>query len=242
MTRLAFVLALVIGALPATSEASAILVNGSLEVGPANGSGLADVDVLAGSAALVGWEVFATSASGGAVDHLNFQWDASDGVHAIDLDGRNALFSGVRQAFATTPGYRYDVRFDLSGNPGVPAGTGLPAVKRVQVSVDGFTQIYEHDSTGQSREHLIWDAIAFSFIASGSSATLQFMSLTGVPNSYGALVDNVRVTVPEPSAFPLAGLGLAALAHRRRRPESSVIDHQSGVPVQRRSNRVFPAG
>jgi choice-of-anchor C domain-containing protein len=217
MKRLALVLVFAAAALPATSEASAILVNGSFEVGPANGSGLADVDVLAGSAALVGWEVFAASASGGAVDHLNVAWDVSDGVHAIDLDGRGALFSGVRQTFVTTPGRRYDVAFDLSGNPGVPAGTGSPVLKRVQVSVDGLAKTYEHDSSGQARDSLVWDAIVFSFIASGPSATLQFMSLTGVANSYGALIDNVRVTVPEPATLLLLGAGVVTTMARRKR-------------------------
>jgi choice-of-anchor C domain-containing protein len=197
--------------LPTTTDAAAILINGSFEDGPPMG-GREDVDVVAGSSAIPGWEVFAVSASAGAVDYLGAPWDVSDGVHAIDLDGRDALFSGVRQEFATTFGRRYEVAFDLSSNP-----VSGPLVKQLRVTAAGFSQDYTHDSSGQLKERLVWDAIVFSFIATGPTATLSFMSLTGVPNSYGALIDNVRVTVPEPSTLPLLGAGLVAARSRLRR-------------------------
>jgi len=196
---------------PASAQAAAILVNGSFEDGPSNGLDQFDVDVFAGSLAIAGWEVFGVGATGGAVDHLNTPWDVSDGVHAIDLDGRDSVFGGVRQNFATIAGQRYDVAFDLSGNP-----VGGPLLKQLLVTVGDFSEEYTHDSTGQTRENLAWDLILFSFIATGPTSTLSFMSLTGSPNSYGALIDNVRLTVPEPGMFLLVTLGVVARAMRRR--------------------------
>ena len=48
-----------------------------------------------------------------AIDYLNVRWDVTDGIHAIDLDGRDSLGSGIEQTFATTPGQAYAVSFDL---------------------------------------------------------------------------------------------------------------------------------
>ncbi len=215
MRRVLVCLALTLfGLSAAEGTASPILVNGSFEDGPAMGTGTHDLGVDAGSNAIPGWEVFATG--GTAIDYLGPPWDVSDGIHAIDLDGRDSVFGGVRQTFATTAGRRYDVVFDLSGNPGIGPGTGLPLVKNVRVSVGTFSQDYAHDSSGQAEANLVWDSIGFSFVANSPTSTLSFMSLTGTPSSYGALLDNVRVTVPEPTALLLLGAGLAAAKVRKR--------------------------
>ena len=136
-------------------------------------------------------------------------------IHAIDLDGRDAFLSGVRQTFATNIGELYDVAFALSGNP-----QGGPSVKNVRVAVGGFAQDYAFDSTGLTVDALVWQPFAFSFFASGPSFTLSFMSLQATPNSYGPLIDNVSVTpVPEPSTLLLLGTGIvAAFRHHARAP------------------------
>ena len=59
--------------------------------------------------------------------------------------------------------------------------------------------------------------ITFTFHATATDPVLSFMSLTPYANSYGALIDNVRVnevvaSVPDPgSSLPLLGIALSGL-------------------------------
>ncbi|NOT45408.1 MAG: choice-of-anchor C family protein [Acidobacteria bacterium] len=192
------------------ADGAPLLVNGSFEQGPPMG-GLNDVDVLAGSTSIVGWTVF-----GQSVDYMGPPWAVSDAAHAVDLDGRNALFSGIRQAFATDVGEWYRLLFHLSGNP-----QGGAAIKRVLVSVGVITRDYQFDTSGQSVTNLLWAPVSLLFRAFEPTTTLSFMSLTGAPSSYGAAIDNVVVEraapVPEPGALLLLVSGLAGLAAVRRR-------------------------
>jgi choice-of-anchor C domain-containing protein len=201
----ASILTLVLWSVP-PAYAIPILINGSFEVGPPP-FGNQDIDIPAGSTAITGWVV-----TGGGIDLNEDPWDVADGVRAVDLDGRNALAGGIQQTFATMAGRLYVVSFGLSGNPG-----GGPAVKHARVSVDGFSADYAHDSAGQTIEALLWQTFTFSFVASSGSATLSFTSLTPFPNSFGALIDDVRVdSVAEPSTVLLLALGGAVAAVRRR--------------------------
>jgi choice-of-anchor C domain-containing protein len=187
------------------AQADTILINGSFELGPTLTGN--DADFPAGFTGIPGWTIF-----GHSIDYLGLPWDVSDGQHAIDLDGRNATLSGIAQTFATSVGQTYAVSFDLSGNP-----QGDPQIKQARVIIDGFAQDYAFDSAGQALTALFWQPITFSFVADDVSATLSFMSLSSTPNSYGALIDNVRVNaVPEPSSLLLVGLGLVAWRRLRR--------------------------
>ena len=131
------------------AEADPILVKGSFEPGP-EPFPIHDIDIPSGSTAITGWLV-----TGGGIDLNEDPWDVSDGLRAIDLDGRNALAGGIQQTLATTIGQTYWVMFDLSGNPGDSPFNGLSVVKQVRVAVDGFTQDYSHDTTGQRIDSLI---------------------------------------------------------------------------------------
>ena len=215
--RLPFLVILTLLA-PSAAHASPInlLINGSFELGPAmNGplcsispSTCQDVDVLAGSTAIPGWTVFGVS-----VDYMGSPWDVSNGLHAIDLDGRNATFSGISQTFATTLGQTYRVSFDLSGNP-----QGGSPLKNVLALAGSFSQSYSFDTTGQSINALTWTPNSFIFTASGPSTTLSFVSLSATPSSYGALIDNVAVyAVPGPSTLLLLGTGVGVGIFRRKR-------------------------
>jgi choice-of-anchor C domain-containing protein len=173
---------------PAFGQSVATFTNGGFEDGvpiPTN-----DIELPAGSTAITGWTV-----TGHSIDYMGPPWDVSEGQRAVDLDGRDAVFSGIEQTFATVAGRQYLVSFDLSGNP-----QGPPTIKLARVTVDGVSNDYSLDTTGQSITALLWTPVSFSFVASGSTATLSFMSLSSTPNSYGPLVDNVKVveSVPAP--------------------------------------------
>lgn len=161
---------------------SAFLLNGSFEEGPAVQT--YDVRIKPGSKDLVAWSV-----SGSGIDYLGQPWDVADGVRAVDLDGEGP--GAVSQTFATTKNQTYVVWFDLAGNPG-----GGPVVKHVRVTVDGYTADYSYNTSGQSIYTLAWQPISFSFVATGTSATLSFTSLADAGSTYGALIDKVRVIRP----------------------------------------------
>ena len=160
-----------------------LLTNGSFEGGPAIPSNSSYTTLAGGSRAIPGWLV-----TGGSIDYIGTFHPPSDGQRAIDLDGAFST-GGISQTFTTTPGTRYLVTFDLSGNP-----EGAPRIKNLRVSVGGVTEDFSFDTTGQSRSNLRWQPASFTFVANGTSATLTFSSLSPAGNSWGAFVDHAAVT------------------------------------------------
>jgi choice-of-anchor C domain-containing protein len=202
---LRYVLAMVFLAVGSPAFASSILINGSFELGPPPFS-FHDIDIPPGSTDITGWVV-----TGNGIDLLEDPWDVSDGIRAIDLDGRSP--GGIEQTFATLLGQLYAVSFDVSGNP-----QGGSLLKPLRVSVGGVSNDYTFDATGLSTiDALVWQPVFFSFVAPAGSATLSFASLSA-SGSYGALIDNVQVTpVPEPTTLALVLAGIAAAGRRVRR-------------------------
>jgi choice-of-anchor C domain-containing protein len=145
--------------LPTEAFAAPILINGSFELGPPP-FGIHDIDIQSGSTSITGWMV-----TGAGVDLLEDPWAVSDGVRAIDLDGRSA--GGIQQTFATVIGQLYRVSFDLSGNP-----EGGPTSKRIRVTASGVSQDYAFDTTGQTLDSLTWAPSLFVFVATDISSTL----------------------------------------------------------------------
>ena len=103
----------------------ATIVNGDFEEATVDPGGFYVV-LPGGSTAITGWTVTGVSVE---CDRRWF-WQASSGLHSIDLSGSNA--GGIEQTFATTAGQSYRVTFDLAGDPGSP-----PTVKTVNVSAAG---------------------------------------------------------------------------------------------------------
>ena len=209
--RIAAVLVLLLAGSTTPALAGPILINGSFESGPPMG-GNHDINIPQGSTAIVGWLVTRED-----IELLGPPWDVSDGFHAVDLDGYHP--GGIEQIFATIAGEIYEVSFAMSGNP-----MGSPQVKWLRVSAAGAFADYAFDSSGQSESALNWQTNLFSFTASGSWTTLGFSSLSTDANaSYGALLDDVRVSGPEPVSVPdpgstllLFGMGLVGLRACRK--------------------------
>lgn len=159
--------------------------NGSFESG---GPACFQFSIPAGSTAIPGWIV-----STGNIDWNGpppCSYVASNGTHSLDLVGTGGV-GGIQQTFDTTPGVTYRVSFDLAGNPGAP-----PAIKPLTVTVDGVTMNYTFDITGHTQTSMGWETKTFAFVASGTSATINFVSdvtASGGTLNAGAALDNVQI-------------------------------------------------
>jgi choice-of-anchor C domain-containing protein len=170
------------GPTPTPSPPVNLLVNGSLEGGPAIPSNSSYTTLRGGSTAIPGWVV-----TGSSIDYIGSAHPPSDGQRAVDLDGAFST-GGITQLFATTQDTGYRASFDLSGNP-----EGSPRVKQVRVTVGGVTREYSFDTAGQSRTNLRWEPVSLSFVASAASTSISFSSLSAPGNSWGAFIDHVAV-------------------------------------------------
>jgi len=171
-------------------SATSLVVNGGFEEGPPVRTFL---NLPAGNTSLPGWVV-----TGEGVDYVaEAYWISSRSARAIDLDGsaRSAktppyVQGGIAQTFPTTVGTRYRVTFDLAGNP-----NQLPRVKPLRVSAAGETADFTFDATGKTGRTMGWTPKSWAFMATSTSTTLEFRSLTVSPQTgFGAAIDNVVVT------------------------------------------------
>jgi choice-of-anchor C domain-containing protein len=207
-------LAAVLVAMSAFAQAN-LVTNGSFEEGAIN---IGDYTTLydGDSISITGWEVLPVS-----IDYIGSYWEAGDGGvsgRSVDLNGRNV--GGLTQTFATADGQAYNVSFLLSGNP-----DSGPTVKTLDVLTNGNSHLFDFNITGNSRTNMGWKQKTFTFIATGDTSTINFMSTTGGASTsgeccWGPALDGVSVTaVPEPETYAmmLAGLGLMGFIARRRK-------------------------
>src|SRR6185312_7740621 len=120
--------------------------------------------------------------------YIGTYWQSSDGGRNIDLDGDTQ--GAISQTLSTSIGQKYNVTFDLSGNP-----DGAPSVKVVQVSATGGAPAaYSFDTSaggGNSHANMMWQPESYSFTATANSTTLTFASQTA--GDFGPALDNVAV-------------------------------------------------
>ncbi|MGE0816085.1 MAG: choice-of-anchor C family protein [Vicinamibacterales bacterium] len=180
---------------PIAAAAQNLLVNGGFEQGPPIPSGSSYTTVGAGSAAIPGWTV-----TGSTIDYIGPSWTMADGTRGIDLDGAFST-GGIQQTVTTVPGQTYAASFSLAGN-----SDGAPVVKQVRVTVGPLVYDLTFDTLGKSRVDPGWVRQSYSFVASGTSATIGFASLSPAGNSWGALIDDVRLELQPPGPQPPTAL------------------------------------
>ncbi len=179
-----------------TSAFADVIVNGSFEmpVAPANGF----ITVYAGSMAIPGWTVGMTSVD---VVNAGFYGGASayDGVQVLDLNGSPGP-GEVSQTFATVAGQTYNLFFAYADTPGYG-----PQAANVTISNSTFAPTLITRAGTSVPGNLMFSTFSSSFVATGSSSTLDFTGLLVGNVNTGILLDAVSVTaaVPEPSAIIL---------------------------------------
>ena len=188
--RFSFVLLLWAVALGARPAPENLIVNGSFEDSTLKPASFQDM--AAGSTAIKGWTVTLKH-----IDYIGGLWVASNGAHSLDLEGSmcntrstTECLGGIKQSFATTSGQKYDVSFDLSGNP-----YGAPKIKTLKISAAGQSQNFTFNVTGHSPRSMGWKTQHWTFIANAAETTLEFDSADAVPNisGWGPALDNVVV-------------------------------------------------
>lgn len=124
-------------------------------------------------------------------------WQAADGAQSVDLNGQNTSIPGesgaVSQTFTTIPLFAYEVSFALAGNPlsqGDPVAG--PLTKTGDVLINGqIVKNFSFNVTGKSPTNMGYVTEEFTFLATGTSTTLEFASTN--PGEGGPVIDNVRV-------------------------------------------------
>ena len=152
---------------------------------------------------LGGWAV-----TGDSVDLLGIKYQAASGIQSLDLCGVAA--GAVYQDLATVPGQGYVLTFAMAGNT-----DGSPVVKQLRVNWgDVAVDTPSFDTTGHNVSNMGWTYRSYDVVAASSVTRLTFTSLTA--GMFGPAIDNVSVTVPEPSSLVLLALAAPMLFRRRR--------------------------
>ena len=130
--------------------------------------------------------------------YLELQRDAftsAEGEQHAELDGDGAdPATKISQTLSTTPGQRYQLSFAWSPRPESQAtGSGIE-VMAFEVVGESGTNISDTVTTGTGP--IGWVYETYEFVAIDSETTISF-ALAGPVNTYGGLLDDVRVEAME---------------------------------------------
>jgi choice-of-anchor C domain-containing protein len=168
-----------------------------------------------GDTNITGWSI-----SGDSVDLITGYWQAPPGGgNSVDLDG-NGQGAVASSSFATTNGGEYTLSFELSGNP-----DGTLGPHTVQVDVDGTIQDFTYNTATEQNSHgnMKWLAESMTFTANTALSSLTFTSLDSAGSTYGPVIGDVDVEVPEPGTMALLGAGLLGIGFFGRRKSSKTV-------------------
>lgn len=152
-------------------------------------------------ASLPGW----TSGSAGIELRDQNAGLAQDGTQFVELD--TTVNSWMEQTVATLVGQEYMLSFFYSPRIGVASTSNT-----ISALVNGgLAGTY----TGNGGAQHNWVQENIWFVASGASTTIRFQA-EGTSEGLGGSLDNVSLTVPEPTSLLLTGAALGLLSLRRR--------------------------
>ena len=166
--------------------ATDLLTNGGFECGPPPPTPPGYLTLNVGSTELCGWVV-----TSGNIDVNSTWWIPSEGGRSLDLNGTQP--GAVAQSFSTVPGRTYYVSFDMAGNTIELRNRTAFMEDATDDSSETFS-VNVGDYSGPPFLQMDWTPKSWTFVASGTTTTLEFSSKNLSSGAGGPALDNVRVT------------------------------------------------